>query len=173
MGVRLEEVFSEISPQSIAAASLGQVYKATLKDGGDTGAVKVQRPNVSETVALDLYIIKRIAVVLRKYAKVNSDLGAIVDEWNRSIQGELDYLKEAANGEKFRELYGEFPGKLCLPHLPERHGILLEDLGCLCVGDTILPRGQGTEDVQRLIIEESTDNGMGRWGASWTSRSWR
>eukprot|EP00958_Prasinococcus_capsulatus_P001695 scaffold149_cov383-Prasinococcus_capsulatus_cf.AAC.15 len=111
LGVPLEDVFSEISPQSIAAASLGQVYKARLRDGGDIVAVKVQRPNVSQIVGLDLFIIKRIAIVLRRYAKVNSDLGAIVDEWNRSIQGELDYLKEAANGERFRELYGDFPGE--------------------------------------------------------------
>jgi aarF domain-containing kinase len=49
----VDEVFSEITPEPVAAASLGQVYKATLRDSGDIVAVKVQRPYVLETVSLD------------------------------------------------------------------------------------------------------------------------
>ena len=51
----VKDVFSEITPEPVAAASLGQVYKATLKSTGDEVAVKVQRPFVLETVSLDLY----------------------------------------------------------------------------------------------------------------------
>ena len=54
------EVFASITPEPVAAASLGQVYRATLRDayGGGEVAVKVQRPRVLERVALDLYVIR-------------------------------------------------------------------------------------------------------------------
>ena len=52
----VKDVFSEITPEPVAAASLGQVYKATLRSSGDEVAVKVQRPFVLETVSLDLYL---------------------------------------------------------------------------------------------------------------------
>lgn len=54
------EIFSEITPEPIAAASLGQVYRARLREayGGQEVAVKVQRPDVLPTVALDLFIIR-------------------------------------------------------------------------------------------------------------------
>lgn len=53
------------------AASLGQVYKGRLKENGDLVAVKVQRPFVLETVTVDLYIIRNLGLVLRKFPQVN------------------------------------------------------------------------------------------------------
>ena len=52
------------------AASLGQVYKGRLKENGDLVAVKVQRPFVLETVTVDLYIIRNLGLVLRKFPQV-------------------------------------------------------------------------------------------------------
>lgn len=54
------------------AASLGQVYKGKLKENGDTVAVKVQRPFVLETVTVDLYIIRNLGLVLRRFPQVVS-----------------------------------------------------------------------------------------------------
>lgn len=52
------------------AASLGQVYKGRLKENGDLVAVKVQRPFVLETVTVDLFIIRNLGLVLRKFPQV-------------------------------------------------------------------------------------------------------
>lgn len=55
---------------SAMAASLGQVYKGRLKENGDLVAVKVQRPFVLETVTVDLYVIRKLGLVLRKFPQV-------------------------------------------------------------------------------------------------------
>merc|ERR1719191_2176442 len=62
----VSEIFSTITPEPVAAASLGQVYKATLREGGDEVAVKVQRPFVLETVSLDLHLARAAGQFLRK-----------------------------------------------------------------------------------------------------------
>ena len=66
------QVYAELTPKPIAAASLGQVYKGKLKSG-ETVAVKVQRPYVVETVSIDLFIIRQALVsspseILRTHA---------------------------------------------------------------------------------------------------------
>lgn len=61
----VSEVFSSITAEPVAAASLGQVYKATLRDTGDVVAVKVQRPFVLETVSLDLHLARMLGLALR------------------------------------------------------------------------------------------------------------
>ena len=66
LGVKdVSEVYSEITAEPVAAASLGQVYRARLKDGGDEVAVKVQRPFVLETVSLDLHLARSLGLLLR------------------------------------------------------------------------------------------------------------
>ena len=59
-------IFSYITPEPVAAASLGQVYKATLRENGAEVAVKVQRPFVLETVSLDLFLTRLAGLALRK-----------------------------------------------------------------------------------------------------------
>ncbi|KAK4341584.1 hypothetical protein RND71_040085 [Anisodus tanguticus] len=60
LGEPWNNIYSELSPSPIAAASLGQVYKGRLKENGDLVAVKVQRPFVLETVTVDLFIIRNL-----------------------------------------------------------------------------------------------------------------
>lgn len=62
LGRPWHEIYSELSPSPIAAASLGQVYKGRLKETGDQVAVKVQRPFVLETVTIDLFIIRKLGL---------------------------------------------------------------------------------------------------------------
>ncbi|CAN1242649.1 Uncharacterized protein sll0005 [Linum perenne] len=65
-----QNVYSELSPSPIAAASLGQVYKGRLKETGELVAVKVQRPFVLETVTVDLFVIRNLGLFLRKFPQV-------------------------------------------------------------------------------------------------------
>ncbi|WCJ44036.1 Protein kinase superfamily protein [Euphorbia peplus] len=106
LGVPIDELFSEISPEPIAAASLGQVYQARLRQSEKLVAVKVQRPGVQAAIALDILILRYMAGVVKRIGKFNSDLQAVVDEWASSLFREMDYVKEANNGIKFRKLYG-------------------------------------------------------------------
>ncbi|KAG4142127.1 hypothetical protein ERO13_D06G114500v2 [Gossypium hirsutum] len=94
LGLRIDELFSEISPEPVAAASLGQVYQARLRRSGQVVAVKVQRPGVQAAISLDILILRFLAGVVKKAGKFNTDLQ------------EMDYRKEADNGLKFRRLYG-------------------------------------------------------------------
>lgn len=108
LGLPLDMIFSEISPEPVAAASLGQVYQARLRSSGKVVAVKVQRPGVQAAISLDIYILRFLASLARKAAKLNTDLPAVLDEWASSLFREMDYIEEARNGLKFRELFGKF-----------------------------------------------------------------
>lgn len=109
LGVPVENLFSEISLQPIAAASLGQVYQARLRTNGQIVAVKVQRPGVRAAIALDIFILRLLAGYIRNAGKFNTDLQAVVDEWASSLFREMDYEAEAQNGLKFRKLFGQLP----------------------------------------------------------------
>lgn len=99
----VEEMYQEISPQPVAAASLGQVYKARLRDNGDVVAVKVQRPNLKPILTLDLYLMRVGAKWLAPWLPLNlgHDLTLIVDEFGIKLFEEVDYVNEARNAEKF------------------------------------------------------------------------
>ncbi|AVH62292.1 ABC1 kinase family protein [Nostoc sp. 'Peltigera membranacea cyanobiont' N6] len=106
LGAPPEEVYAELSTQPIAAASLGQVYKGKLKTGEEV-AVKVQRPDLRERIAIDLYILRKLAAwVQKKVKRVRSDLVGILDELGDRIFEEMDYIHEGENAERFFELYG-------------------------------------------------------------------
>ena len=110
LGQSYQEVYSELSPQPIAAASLGQVYKGKLKATGEEVAVKVQRPDLRESITIDLYILRRLAAWAQKKVKqVRSDLVGILDELGDRIFEEMDYVHEGENAERFFEYYGSFP----------------------------------------------------------------
>lgn len=109
LGARPEELYEELTPSPIAAASLGQVYKGKLKTG-EAVAVKVQRPGLAENIALDLYILRGLASWANKnIGRIRSDLVAIMDEFGERIFEEMDYRKEGLNAERFEKLYGNLP----------------------------------------------------------------
>jgi predicted unusual protein kinase regulating ubiquinone biosynthesis (AarF/ABC1/UbiB family) len=99
----VSEIFREISPDPIAAASLGQVYKAKLYSG-ETVAVKVQRPNLKPIMMLDLYLMRWFAKNLGWLLPLNigDDLALIVDEFGAKLFEETDYQNEGANAENFK-----------------------------------------------------------------------
>lgn len=109
LGASPTEIYAEISPQPIAAASLGQVYRGKLKTGEEV-AIKVQRPDLVKRITLDIYIMRTIALWVKENAKkIRSDLVAITDELAARIFEEMNYLQEGENAAKFNELYGHLP----------------------------------------------------------------
>ena len=104
LGANPEKIFSEISAEPVAAASLGQVYKATLD--GIQVAIKVQRPGLLDQIALDIFVIRFLANFTQNLFKFKTDLVSIVDEYAERLFEELDYRKESSNMIKFRSLYG-------------------------------------------------------------------
>ncbi len=74
LGRPWDEIFAELSPAPIAAASLGQVYKGKLWTGEEV-AVKVQRPYVLETVTVDLFIIRKLGMFLRRFPNITAVSG--------------------------------------------------------------------------------------------------
>lgn len=109
LGDRPEKIYAELSPNPVAAASLGQVYKGKLRSG-ETVAVKVQRPGLAQQITLDLYILRRLARWASNNLKqVRSDLVGIMDEFGARIFEEMDYTQEGHNAERFAQLYGHLP----------------------------------------------------------------
>jgi len=102
LGDSVENLFLQFSPAPLAAASIGQVYRAVLKDGTPV-AVKVQRPNIRELIETDLDILNdwaRLAESRLEWAR-NYRLRDIVDELGKALRAELDYTAEARNAERF------------------------------------------------------------------------
>jgi len=102
---KINEIFLTIDKDPISAASLGQVHKGVLKNK-EIVAVKVQRPGLREQITLDLYIVRNIANWLKNnIGFIRSDLVALIDELGKRVFEEMDYLNEAENAEKFRNLH--------------------------------------------------------------------
>ncbi|MEM1369043.1 MAG: AarF/ABC1/UbiB kinase family protein [Cyanobacteria bacterium P01_H01_bin.15] len=100
------DIYVELSPDPIAAASLGQVYKGRLKTGEQV-AVKVQRPDLTRRISLDIYIMRTLAAwLMANVSRIRSNLVAITDELAERIFEELNYEQEARNAERFQQLYG-------------------------------------------------------------------
>ena len=98
-----EEIFHSVHKTPIAAASLGQVHKAMLKDAEEVVAVKVQRPNIQQTIEVDLEIMLHLASLIERHVTEMEafDPTQAVNEFARSIEEELDYTLEASHIEHF------------------------------------------------------------------------
>lgn len=109
LGVRLSKAFSQFDPEPVAAASLGQVHRAALRDGRPV-AVKVQRPNIREQILGDFEALEEIAA----FADAHTEAGRrfcfsmMVREFRKTLLRELDYRLEARNLEVLAENLAEF-----------------------------------------------------------------
>ncbi|MDP5016604.1 AarF/ABC1/UbiB kinase family protein [Anabaena sp. UHCC 0187] len=104
------EIFRELSPQPVAAASLGQVYRGRLLSGEEV-AVKVQRPHLRPLLTKDLYLMRWVASWLAPWLPLNlgHDLTLIVDEFGTKLFEEIDYINEGRNAEKFAHNFRNDP----------------------------------------------------------------
>lgn len=112
LGVPFDQVFELLEENPIAAASIGQVYKATLRSTGETVAVKVQRPRCEEIISVDLYVLRWYAGLINRILGMlqrDIDVIAVIDDFGELIYREIDYTAEAANAQRFVELYGGLP----------------------------------------------------------------
>jgi ubiquinone biosynthesis protein len=103
LGLTVERAFLDFDERPVAAASIGQVHRATLPTGADV-VVKVQRPTAPRQVASDLRLMASAASFVRERVRQLDfvDTGELVEEFGRSIRQELDYQQEARNAEAFR-----------------------------------------------------------------------
>ncbi|KAF6000833.1 hypothetical protein F1559_001070 [Cyanidiococcus yangmingshanensis] len=109
LGCPVEQVFASLTPEPVAAASLGQVYRGTLaRDPRRQVAVKVQRPDMLQRVSLDLYCIRHLAGsaqgIQNLFTANRTNFIALFTQWARGMYLELDYVNEGRNTERFERL---------------------------------------------------------------------
>lgn len=111
LGAAPEQIFTDFDSVPIAAASFGQVYYATLKDGRSV-AVKVQRPQINAIVEIDLRAIHWAVGLIKRYPAIRrrADLELLFEEFARVLYEELDYVQEAQNALRFRANFAGTPG---------------------------------------------------------------
>jgi predicted unusual protein kinase regulating ubiquinone biosynthesis (AarF/ABC1/UbiB family) len=104
LGRPLHECYPEIDSEPIAAASLGQVYRARLATGEEV-AVKVQRPDLEATISFDVAILYKLVKLTNRFvpsANENADWDGMLHEFYATIFEEMDYVKEGRNADRFR-----------------------------------------------------------------------
>lgn len=103
-GKRMEDIFEEFEKQPEASASLGQVHKAKLKNG-EYVAVKIQRPHIEDVIASDMFLLKRLGMLISKRVKqfFHFDIMPLIDEFDKTIRREMDYEIEAHFIEVFKK----------------------------------------------------------------------
>jgi ubiquinone biosynthesis protein len=109
LGVRISKLFARFDREPLAAASLGQVHRATLRDGREV-AVKVQRPGIRSRILEDLEAFAEAAGFLDEHTDLGRRYGLadMLDEFRASLLRELDYTREARNLSVFRDNLREF-----------------------------------------------------------------
>lgn len=115
--VKVSKAFGSFNQEPLAAASLGQVHRATLRDGREV-VVKIQRPNVRQTIEQDLDVFEEIGVFLEGHSTVAQKMNLIetVKEGRRTILTELNYTQEATSMDTFRESLAEYP-EIVIPEI--------------------------------------------------------
>ena len=104
----ISKVFASFDEEPIAAASIGQVYRATLKEDGREVAVKVQYPGVASAVRADMQNLDMIMRLLKRMTP-GMDVKAITEEIRERIVEELDYELEAQNQRSLARIFAEHP----------------------------------------------------------------
>lgn len=107
LGKPLTDVFSSFERKCTAAASLGQVHKAVLASTGAAVAVKIQRPNIDQLVRMDLSTLRFVIWVIMRFVDTTDfiDLVAVYREFRKTVYEEIDYVTEAANAKRFKEMF--------------------------------------------------------------------
>lgn len=110
LGGPIQSFFLSFKPKTIASASIGQVYRATLLNGDDV-IVKIQRPNIEGKIKLDLHILEYFAKQLvEEFPGLQVvDIVGVVEEFGNTLLSELNYLNEASNAMRFGEMFKETP----------------------------------------------------------------
>ncbi len=156
LGVTLERAFSFIEEAPLAAASLGQVHRARLSeaDAAETGlldvVVKIQRPDISTIIDVDLTALRRVAGWLSHVRLVSDrvDMPALVEEFAFTSLEEIDYLHEAAGAERFAHDFAD-DSRVSVPELvwerTTRRVLTLQDVTAIKINDVDGLRAAGID----------------------------
>ncbi len=147
LGVRISKAFEVFESTPLAAASLGQVHRAILRDGREV-VVKVQRPNVREEVRKDLEVFTDIAAELEKHTDIGRKMNLVgaIEQAKVVMLSELNYLQEARNTEVLRENLAVFP-EIYIP-------TVIKDLSSSRVLTTELVKGRKVSKMTPLALIE-------------------
>ncbi len=170
LGMPLSRAFSDFDETPVAAASLGQAHGARLsdRDAAETGIrnviVKVQRPGIDGVVATDLAALRRVAVWISgvRFVRERVDAPALVEEFARTCQEEIDYLHEAASAERFAEAFSREP-RVAVPEIvwerTSRRVLTLSDVTAIKVNDRDALRAAGIDphEVAAVFAEVMLD----------------
>ncbi len=118
LGRKINDVYAEFELEPVAAASLGQVYRASLFTGEEV-AVKVQRPNLEAVIKGDIGILRSVAKFAERFPQLNenADWSGMLREFDVTIHEEMDYEAEGRNAERFRDHFKNWPNV----HVPKIH----------------------------------------------------
>jgi len=158
LGRPISEVYREFEYEPVAAASLGQVYRAFLHTGEEV-AVKVQRPNLAGIIGGDIEIMQKIAKFAGRFPALNrnADWEGMLREFDQTIHEEMDYAAEGRNAERFSESFAAWSNI----HVPSIHWesttskvMTMEFIHGTKVTDIegLVARGVSPEKVNRLLI---------------------
>ena len=147
LGVRISKAFESFDSTPLAAASLGQVHRAILRDGREV-VVKVQRPNVREQVQKDLEVFMEIAQTLEAHADIARKMSLVtsLEQVRMAMYSELNYLQEARNSETIRANLSQFP-QIYIP-------AVVHDLSSARVLTTELVKGKKVSKLTPLSLVE-------------------
>jgi len=154
LGAPPEEIFLKFNTEPIAAASLGQVHDAVLRDNRKV-AVKIQYPDIDKIIETDIRMFKAIIRLFRgRYGRIDFDM--LHGEFSKILRAELDYLKEGKNAERFSQ---NFKGdeKVFFPGVhweyTTRHVLTLEFVEGIKINeyDALRASGINCEDVAALL----------------------
>jgi len=156
LGVPLERVFAHVDEKPVAAASLGQAYRAQLAPldakvaGFDGVVIKVQRPGIGAIVDIDLAALRKVGGWLSHVRLVNRrvDMPALVEEFAQTSLEEIDYVHEAQNAERFATNFAGNPGVRVPTVVWERatrRVLTLEDVTAIKITDTTALRAAGID----------------------------
>src|SRR2546421_1329061 len=158
LGQPVEHMFSTLERKATAAASLGQVHKGVLASTGEEVAVKVQRQNIDQLVRMDLSSLKFVILVITRFLDTGNfiDLKGVYREFERTVYEEIDYVTEAANCQRFHEMFKHDP-TIYIPHVYEAYSsrrlLVLEWIDGIKINDYARLQAQG---IDRLEIANRT-----------------
>ncbi|MBP6016706.1 MAG: AarF/ABC1/UbiB kinase family protein [Candidatus Promineofilum sp.] len=162
----IDRRFEYIDPEPLAAASLGQVYRARLRPArgasgpGERVVIKVQRPRIEEMVRTDLAALRVVARWLMRYKPIRkrANVPALMEEFARTLWEELNYRSEADNAEEFARIHADNP-RIYIPKVYREHStervVVLEDVESLKIADTdaLTAAGVDPQQVAELLLE--------------------
>ncbi len=146
LGAPLDERFASIEAEPLAAASLGQVHRATLRpiEGGPNPGtrvvVKIQRPGIERLIAIDLAALRLVGRWVQRYPPIRrrANVPALLEEFARTLYEEIDYLEEGHHAETFAANFGNDSG-VRVPHViwshTTRRVLTLEDVYAIKITD--------------------------------------